>query len=150
MNCLYCFQAKTVVVDSRLAADQLGVRRRRRCVGCNRRFTTLERAKLPPIIVRKNDGSRQVFSRKKILVGIMLALQKTDLSLLQAQQIADKVVRNVTSSHKTEVTSRQIGKNVLAELKLVNKVAYLRFKSVYGRFKTIAGFKKEISTLQKK
>ena len=149
MKCSHCFKTKTIVVDSRSTPDKMTIRRRRECLNCQRRFTTFEKAQLPTIIVKKNDGTQEVLSKQKILNGIVLATQKTNLTQIQAQQIADKIVQNIISKRQLEISSKKIGSDILNELKSVNKVAYLRFKSVYGRFKTIAGFKKEISTLSK-
>ena len=144
---MHCFKAKTIVVDSRSTADGLSVRRRRECLNCQKRFTTFETAQLPTVLVVKNDGTKEPLSRRKILEGIMLAIQKTNLTPLEAQRVVDKIVQDIISSRKPEISSKKIGLAVLNELESINKVAYLRFKSVYLGFKTIAGFEKEITTL---
>jgi transcriptional repressor NrdR len=150
MKCPYCDYAGTKVLDSRPVNDNKSIRRRRECERCSRRFTTFETVEETPLLVIKKDGSREEFSRDKILRGLMRACEKRPVSVEQLEMIVSEVERELRKTAQTEVESRVIGELVMEQLYKVDEVAYVRFASVYRQFKDINMFLKELNSLIEK
>lgn len=128
------------VLDTRVGREGDSIRRRRECLKCSGRFTTLETLlQVYPLIVKK-DGRREPFSKEKVLKGIQAACQKRPVSLAQMEQIVDRVAKWVLSRSEREVTSQAVGQKVIKELRLLDDVAYVRFASVYQTFKDVDEF----------
>ncbi len=148
MRCSQCGVADTKVIESRDVAEGKAIRRRRECTSCQHRFTTYERLERPQLIVIKNNGAQELFSRDKLLAGLYRACEKTVVSRIEVEQIAAKIEDRLYECGDPEVATSKIGQYVMDELALVNEVAYVRFASVYRRFKDIAGFEKELSQIK--
>ena len=148
MRCNQCGVDDTKVIESRDVAEGKAIRRRRECVSCQHRFTTYERLERPQLIVIKNNGAQELFARDKLLAGLYRACEKTTVSAIEVEQVADRVGDKLYECGDSEISSSKIGKIVMDELALVNEVAYVRFASVYRRFKDIAGFEKELSVVK--
>ena len=148
MKCNRCGHADTKVIESRDVADGQSIRRRRVCSMCNARFTTYERIERPQLVVVKNDGTRQIFNRDKLLAGLYRASEKTSVSSVQLERIVADIEDCLYAHSEPEVRSSKIGELVMERLALINEVAYVRFASVYRRFKDIAGFEKELSHIK--
>ncbi|HUC79176.1 MAG TPA: transcriptional regulator NrdR [Candidatus Saccharimonadales bacterium] len=144
MRCNQCHQDQTKVIESRDVADNIAIRRRRVCTNCNHRFTTYERIEHPQIIVIKNDGTRELFSREKLLAGLNRASEKTTVTSLQLERLVNDIEQQLYASADLDIESSRIGEMVMTRLSLLNEVAYVRFASVYRRFQDIAGFEKEL------
>ncbi len=144
MKCNQCHQDQTKVIESRDVADNVAIRRRRVCTNCNHRFTTYERIEHPQIIVIKNDGTRELFSREKLLIGLNSASEKTTVTSLQLERLVNDIEQQLYASADLDIESSRIGEMVMNRLSLLNEVAYVRFASVYRRFQDIAGFEKEL------
>ena len=149
MRCSRCQHEDTKVIESRDVADGQAVRRRRACISCNYRFTTYERIERPQLIVVKNDGTRQLFSREKLLAGLYRACEKTPVSSVQLEQLVGTVEDKLYECGEPEVTSAKIGELAMEVLATINEVAYVRFASVYRQFRDIEGFEKELSLIRK-
>lgn len=149
MICPFCGYEETKVLDTRDTDENTTVRRRRVCLSCDRRFTTYEKVEHVPVMVVKNGGKRELFSREKILAGILRACDKTDVSVKQAEKIAEEVEADIYNSMTKEITSRQIGEMVMEKLKGINDIAYVRFASVYRRFQDVSSFIDELEDLIK-
>ncbi|CAM3789825.1 transcriptional regulator NrdR [Marinicrinis lubricantis] len=147
MKCPYCDYSGTKVLDSRPANDNKSIRRRRECEQCQRRFTTFEMVEETPLIVIKKDGSREEFSRDKILRGLIRACEKRPVPVDTLEQIVSEVEQQLRQTAHAEVDSRVIGELVMEQLYPVDEVSYVRFASVYRQFKDINMFMKELSTL---
>jgi len=147
MKCPYCGNIKDRVVDSRESRDGDSIRRRRQCLKCARRFTSYERSDEIPYMVVKKDGGRERFDRNKILNGLLKACEKRPVSLTQLERIVDKIEQTVQESNERELESTSIGKILLSELRQLDKVAYLRFASVYLEFEDVNEFMREINDL---
>lgn len=150
MRCPYCSYKKTNVLDSREAGGKEAIRRRRECKKCKRRFSTYERVESLPIQVIKKDGRKQPFSYEKLFKGIMAACEKRPISNKQVEGVVDEVERDLRKKGKTEVPSREIGEIVMKRLKRVDKVAYVRFASVYYEFDDVSEFAKQVRELKKR
>ncbi len=137
MRCPYCRAAESRVLDSRAAEEGSAIRRRRECVQCGRRFTTYERVEEVPLWVVKKDGRRELFNREKLLRGIMKACEKRNATLEVLSGLVDEIERNLREQFEPEVQSRVIGELVMEKLRRVDKVAYVRFASVYREFKDV-------------
>lgn len=148
MHCLSC-GGETKVLESRAASDENAVRRRRQCLDCAKRFTTYERVELSSLLVVKNDGTLESYKYEKLLSGILRATKKTGMTQLQSEELAKKINKEILSSGKAQIKSRKIGAIVIDHLAKENKVAYLRFVSVYRRLKTVASFEKELMSIKK-
>lgn len=148
MKCSQCQQADTKVIESRDVADGKAIRRRRACTKCNYRFTTYERIERPQLAVIKNNGTREMFSRDKLLAGLYRACEKTSITNLQLEKLVADVEQELYAQGEPEVPSSKIGELVMDRLGQLNEVAYVRFASVYRRFKDIAGFEKELSQIR--
>lgn len=149
MKCSRCQHDDTKVIESRDVADSQSIRRRRMCTACNYRFTTYERIERPQLIVIKNDGTRELFNRDKLLAGLYRACEKTPITSIQLEQIVATVEDKLHECGESEVRSTKIGNVVMDLLAPVNEVAYVRFASVYRKFKDITGFEKELSNIKR-
>jgi transcriptional repressor NrdR len=147
MKCPFCDFGGTKVLDSRSANDNKSIRRRRECEKCSRRFTTFEMIEETPLIVIKKDGSREEFSRDKILRGLIRACEKRPVSVNQLEIIVSAVEKEIRNTAHAEVESRSIGEIVMEQLYPLDEVAYVRFASVYRQFKDINMFMKELTNL---
>lgn len=150
MRCPYCRQADSKVIDSRAIDDDRGIRRRRECSSCGRRFNTFELVEQMPLMVVKHDGSHQVFERNKLLNGLIRSCEKRDITLERIMGLAQEVERNIRRKYDLEVPSSAIGEMALQGLKDFDQVAYIRFASVYRKFSDINGFTSELELLNKK
>jgi transcriptional repressor NrdR len=149
MRCPFCAEQEDRVVDSRVNRDGLMIRRRRECLGCQRRYTTYERVEeILPAVVKK-DGRREPFDRGKILQGLKKACEKRPVPVAVLEDIADRVEKRVQELGEAEVQSRIIGEEVMTQLHHVDQVAYVRFASVYREFKDVTQFLDELTTLLK-
>lgn len=149
MKCPYCSNSDTRVIDSRLTDSNDSVRRRRMCQKCGKRFTTYERLENQPIAVIKKDNTRQPFDRNKILSGLIRACIKRNISTEVLNKIVDDIENEISNMPSNEIQSKEIGNLVLKRLKNLDKVAYIRFASVYKQFDSIKQFTRELSELQK-
>lgn len=149
MKCQQCGSTDNKVVESRDVADGDAVRRRRECLSCEYRFTTYERLERPHLIVVKRDGTRELFSREKLLNGLQHATEKTTVSGVQLEDFVAKVERDLYGRGEPEISSVSIGELVMSELPSLNEVAYVRFASVYRNFRDISGFERELSKIRK-
>jgi len=147
MKCPYCGFDGTKVLDSRPAHGNRSIRRRRECEKCLRRFTTFEMVEERPLMVIKKDGSREEFSRDKILRGLMRACEKRPVSMDQLENLVSEVEAELRKTAQSEVESRVIGELVMEQLYKVDEVAYVRFASVYRQFRDINMFLKELNSL---
>lgn len=150
MRCPTCQYNGTRVIDSRPVEDAKVIRRRRECESCGYRFTTFERVEQTPLIVVKKDGTREEFSREKILRGLIRACEKRPVPLQKLEEISADVERELRNTGQSEVTSASIGELVMEKLSSVDDVAYVRFASVYRQFKDINVFLEELKELLKK
>ena len=149
MKCPFCAHLHDKVVDSRESKDGGAIRRRRQCLECKRRFTSYERIDEIPSMVVKKDGRRERFDRQKVLAGILKACEKRPVSMSQLETIADNAESMVQESSEREVSTRAMGQLIMNELKNLDKVAYVRFASVYLDFKYIQEFMSELKDLLK-
>ncbi|MGE5571951.1 MAG: transcriptional regulator NrdR [Bacteroidota bacterium] len=147
MKCPYCGHPDSRVVDSRATDEGSAIRRRRECVSCERRFTTYEVVDEVPLMVVKKDGRREPFNRNKILTGLMKACQKRPVPMGVLEEITGDVERELRGRLEREVSSRDIGEMVIRRLRDLDKVAYVRFASVYREFKDIDTFMDELKKL---
>ena len=147
MRCPYCQKADNKVVDSRSVDDDRGIRRRRECLGCGRRFTTFETVEQMPLMVLKHNGTSQVFDRNKLLNGLIRSCDKRDISLEDIMSLAHEVENEIHRLYDQEVPSKAIGEVALEHLKEFDEVAYIRIASVYRRFTDIDSFRSELDTL---
>ncbi len=145
MTCPDCHNGETRVIDSR--EDEAAIRRRRECLGCQFRFTTFERIEVLNLLVLKRDGTKQPFSKEKLLAGIRLAAEKRAQVLERAEAIADAIERDLYAACKPEVSSQRIGGMVLEHLRSLDPVAYLRFASVHRSFADLEAFEHELQTI---
>lgn len=149
MLCPYCASAAVYVVDSREANEGMSVRRRRACTKCNKRFTTYENAVLDSITVIKKNGTRESFDKNKVLVGIIKACEKRDVSRERMDLSVDKIERRIRASGRKEIHSREIGEFTMRELAKLDSVAYIRFASVYREFESPREFISAIKAINK-
>ncbi len=150
MNCPFCGHRETKVVDSRTTEAGDAIRRRRECLSCSKRFTTYERVEEMPLTVIKKDGTREPFERNKILQGLSRATVKREVPLEVLENLVNEVESELRNEFKYEVPSNEIGEMVLKKLLPIDKVAYIRFASVYREFKDLEEFTKELEKLQEK
>lgn len=148
MKCSQCASADTKVIESRDVTDGQAIRRRRSCNTCGYRFTTYERVEHPQIVVIKSNGTRELFSREKLLAGLYRACEKTTVTSLQIEELVADIEKQLQQCAETEVSSSKIGDYVMEGLAKLNEVAYVRFASVYRRFTDIAGFEHELSQIK--
>jgi len=150
MKCGQCASDDTKVIESRDIDAGSAVRRRRACIQCGYRFTTYERIERPQLVVIKNDGTRQLFNRQKLLAGLYRACEKTPVTTMQLEQLVQNVEQQLYACPEQEVPSGKIGEIVMELLSELNEVAYVRFASVYRRFKDIASFERELSQMRER
>lgn len=148
MKCNQCQCDDIKVIESRDVAEGQAIRRRRQCVGCGYRFTTYERLERPQLIVIKNDKTRQLFNRPKLLSGLYRACEKTAVTSMELEKVVDAIEQELYDCGDQEVRSSRIGELVMDQLASLNEVAYVRFASVYRRFTDIASFEKELSIVK--
>ena len=149
MRCPYCLNSETKVTDKRATEDVAVTRRRRECLKCGKRFTTYERVEMVDLEVIKKDGKREQFSRDKLKAGVLRACEKRPISKEEIDLVIDKMEAELRKKDTTEVPSTEIGELVMKRLKSLDKVAYIRFASVYREFDDVDSFKKEIQSLNK-
>ena len=149
MHCPFCQHTDTRVIDSRVSEDGVTIRRRRECEACGERFSTLEtiELKLPAII--KSDGRRESFDARKLRLGFDRALQKRPVSEEQIEAAVRAVVHQLRMTTERELESRRVGEFVMAELRKLDHVGYVRFASVYRSFEDVADFREEIEKLER-
>lgn len=150
MKCPFCGEQESKVIDSRPVEDGSVIRRRRECLGCGKRFTTYERIESLPILVIKKDGRREMFDREKIVRGLLKACEKRPVPREKIEEIASEIESEFRAEGRKEVTSKEIGEKVIEALKEIDKVAYVRFASVYREFTDLTHFIKELETLLNK
>ena len=147
MKCIFCGNQDTEVIETRVVSNGVAVRRRRQCLKCGKRFTTYERVEFSPILVIKRDGRRERFSSKKLKNGIIKATGKTKITAQQIDKIVEKVDSAIRQKNTTEIKSKVIGQLVAKQLKKLDKVAYIRFSSVFKRFLDVDEFEKELKKI---
>ncbi len=147
MKCPYCSFEESKVIDSRPTDDGEKIRRRRECLKCSKRFTTYEIVEVLPIIVIKKDKSREAFDRNKLLNGLLKACEKRPISINQLEKAVCDIERELQNSLDREVSSKLIGELVMDALKSIDKVAYVRFASVYRQFDDVDNFMQELKQL---
>ena len=148
MHCPYCAYSDTKVIDSRLIADGLQTRRRRKCPECGERFTTFETAELlmPRVIKNKND-TREPFNEQKLREGLYRALEKRPVGEEEIEKLVEDIKKDIRATGEREVRSRLIGEAVMKNLRKIDEVAFIRFASVYRRFEDITEFSEEVERL---
>ncbi len=149
MNCPYCGALDSEVIETRDNEDGLATRRRRECLSCKKRFTTYERVENVDLVVIKRDGRREAFKREKVLTGILKATEKTKVSREDIDHILDEIEQELRGLDTIEVESKKIGMLVAGKLKKIDKVAYIRFASVFKKFVDADDFEEEIHKLIK-
>ncbi|MCL4354175.1 transcriptional regulator NrdR [Patescibacteria group bacterium] len=149
MKCPYCGSKETEVVETRDSEDLETIRRRRSCLKCEKRFTTYERIENVTLVVIKKDGKREHFNREKLKHGILRSCEKTTVSVDAIDKIVTEIERELLSGDSVEVESKKIGQLVATKLKKLDKVAYIRFSSVFRRFVDVEDFEKEVKRLIK-
>jgi transcriptional repressor NrdR len=147
MRCPFCGSDDTLVKDSRPTEDNGAIRRRRLCDSCGQRFTTVERVQLRELTVVKSDGRRVLFDRDKLARSIRIAMRKRPIEDERIERIVNSIVRKLEASGDSEIPSKQIGELVMDTLKELDKVAYVRFASVYRNFREAKDFEEFVGTL---
>ncbi len=148
MNCPVCRHTETKVVDSRVTQDGMAIRRRRECIKCEYRFSTLEEMELLDIVVVKTDGRRESYSRTKLQTGILHSLTKRPYTQEQFDQLIHTIEVDIQKKKKREVTSKEVGEIVMRHLRKFDTVAYIRFASIYRAFEDVSKFQTEVRSLQ--
>ena len=148
MQCPKCAYAETKVLDTRNANNDQAIRRRRQCLQCSYRFSTLETILREDVLVIKRDGRHEEFSQKKLLVGIERATQKCAMSVDQVDQVFSTILQQIEKQEASAISSKQIGEWAMEALKKVNHIAYVRFASIYKEFRDIEDLKREIKELE--
>jgi transcriptional repressor NrdR len=147
MKCPYCSHLGDKVVDSRESKEGEAIRRRRECLECGKRFTSYERIDEIPYMVVKKDGSRERFERKKLVAGLLKACEKRPVSMAALEAVADRVEGSLQERPEKEIATEEVGGFVMEELKKLDKVAYVRFASVYRQFRDVGEFMSELNDL---
>jgi len=150
MKCPYCYSPETKVIDKRETADSGVTRRRRECLKCGKRFNTYERVEMIDLVVIKKDGRREQYDRNKLKTGITKACEKRPVPHEKIEKIVDDVESKLRSYKKNEIRSTIIGELVMKKLEKIDKVAYIRFASVYRDFADVESFHKELKKILKK
>jgi transcriptional repressor NrdR len=148
MTCQQCGSIDNKVVESRDVAEGEAIRRRRECLKCGYRFTTYERLERPSLVVVKRDGTRELFSREKLLNGLAHSTEKTSVTNVQLENFVAGIEREFYGRGEPEVSSVKIGELVMEGLPKISEVAYVRFASVYRKFRDISSFEKELSKIR--
>ncbi len=152
MKCIYCGCADSKVIDSRSTDDDTSIRRRRECLQCGKRFTTYEVIESTPVLVVKNDGTREPFEVSKIKNGIIRSCEKRPVAISDIDKLVSDIEKKVYNTLEQEISSKKIGEMVMDGLKTLDEIAYIRFASVYRQFRdvtTFADFIKEIDPSDK-
>ncbi len=147
MKCPICYFKDTKVINSRSAGDGLSIRRRRECSKCNFRFSTYEEIELLDFVVVKRDGSKESYNRDKLIKGLGKALEKRPINKDKMRKLIHSIERDIQKKSKNEISSRQVGEIVMVQLKKMDKVAYIRFASVYESFEDAQTFREELNKL---
>lgn len=147
MKCPYCRENDNKVIDSRLSKDGNAIRRRRECIACERRFTTYEYIEEIPLMIIKKDKRREPFNRDKVRAGMQRACEKREISMNEIESFIQELERDLRESEEKEISSSVIGEKIMAKLHELDKVAYVRFASVYREFKDVNDFVNELKTL---
>lgn len=147
MKCPFCGENNNKVIDSRLSKDGNAIRRRRECMSCDRRFTTYEYIEEIPLMIIKKDRRREEFSREKVRAGIQRACEKREISMNVIESFIEEIERDLRESEEKEISSTVIGEKIMAKLHEIDKVAYVRFASVYRDFKDVNDFVTELKDL---
>ena len=150
MRCPYCFHEETKVNDKRETKELDVTRRRRECLKCKKRFTTYERVESLDLVVIKKDGRREAFDREKLRKGVIKACEKRPVSYEQIEALINKLEAELRKSKSKEIQSNVIGEKLMTMLKKLDKIAYIRFASVYRSFADVTDFQKELKELIKK
>ena len=149
MNCPFCGHLNDKVIDSRESKEGDAIRRRRQCLACDRRFTTYERIDEVPYMVIKKDGRREKFDRQKVLAGLLKACEKRPVSMGRLSELVDRVEAKVTDSADREISTIDIGEFLMENLRELDKIAYVRFASVYRDFQDEQAFFNELKNLMR-
>ena len=149
VSCPFCSNTETKVLDKRPNPAGDATRRRRECLKCGKRFTTYEKVEAKPLMIIKKDGRREPFSRDKLRNGLLKACEKRPISHDAIEKVVDDIERKLRNSKKAEIQSRAIGEFVMKKLMTLDKVAYIRFASVYREFKDIKHFEEELKKIRK-
>jgi transcriptional repressor NrdR len=149
LNCPFCGHLNDKVIDSRESKEGDAIRRRRQCLSCDRRFTTYERIDEVPYMVIKKDGRREKFDRQKVLAGLLKACEKRPVSMGRLSELVDRVEAKVTDSADREISTTDIGEMLIETLRGLDKIAYVRFASVYRDFQDEEAFFNELKTLMR-
>ena len=149
MKCPYCGFVEDKVIDSRPTDEGSAIRRRRECSKCTKRFTTYEKVESIPLMVIKKDDTRQAFDREKLLNGLLRASEKRPVSINMLEKLVNDIESQIQNALRREITTQEIGEMVMAKLKDIDEVAYVRFASVYRQFKDINTFMDELRKLLK-
>jgi len=147
VNCPFCSHKEDRVVDSRESREGDVIRRRRHCLRCERRFTTYERIDEVPYMAVKKDGRREKFDRQKVLTGLLKACEKRPVAMARLAEIVDEIETKLTDSAEREISTTEIGEILMARLKALDKIAYVRFASVYRDFQDVEAFLNELKHL---
>ncbi|MBM3294833.1 MAG: transcriptional regulator NrdR [Candidatus Aminicenantes bacterium] len=147
MRCPFCGHLESKVIDSRESKKGISIRRRRECLGCVRRFTTYEKIEEIPYMIVKKDGSRQLFDRQKLLRGLLKACEKRPIAINKLEEFVEEVESKLQERPEKEMKAAEIGELVMERLKALDKVAYVRFASVYREFRDVLEFKNELENL---
>jgi transcriptional repressor NrdR len=148
MRCPYCASEESKVIDSRDSEAGDAIRRRRECLACERRYTTYERVEELPLIVVKRSGDEELFTRGKLLNGLLRACEKRDIPVEQLERVVDEIENELRRQPGMRVTTHEIGERALRRLKTLDRVAYIRFASVYRQFEDIDEFQRELVRLE--
>jgi transcriptional repressor NrdR len=149
MRCPFCGHVESKVIDSRGSKKGVSIRRRRECLACKRRFTTYEKIEEIPYMIIKKDGSRQLFDRQKLLRGMLKACEKRPIAVSKLEEIIEEIEAMLQERPEKEMKAAAIGQFVMDRLKALDKVAYVRFASVYREFRDVMEFKQELENLLK-
>ena len=149
MKCPFCGYEESKVIDSRPTDENEKIRRRRECTGCGRRFTTYETIEVTPILVVKNNGTRQSFNAEKVRNGIIKSCEKRPVPMSVIDEMVADISKQVYNSMESEITTKAIGEMVMERLKKVDEVAYVRYASVYRSFKDLSSFMSELKQMMK-
>jgi transcriptional repressor NrdR len=147
MTCPFCGHKEDKVIDSRESKEGDSIRRRRQCLACQRRFTTYERSDEIPYMVIKKDSRRERFDRQKVLAGLLKACEKRPVAMARLAEVVDAVEARLADSADREISTSQIGEMLMEHLQLLDKIAYVRFASVYRDFQDVEAFLNELKTL---
>ena len=148
MRCPFCHSEDLKVLESRSAEDERSIRRRRECLACTQRFTTYERVEFAPMIVIKNGGSKEVYSRDKLVSSIVRSCSKSQISAITVDKIIDRVESKMYQDFNREIPSSQLGEMVMQELKAIDPMSFLRYASIFKKINSISEFVEEISLIE--